>query len=175
VFASLLGGCEPRQATRDLEIAHGDIDSPPLHVWAGDEDLNEGDTDFLTVIDSDPKSTTYGNVITTTPIGVAGTNPYYAEHLAPRGAQLFTNGYDSGRTFLFDFSARRSPELKCELGQLDNFNFPHSFLRLDDETLLATLQYGDGSEAGNPGGLVRFDSSATLIDIASAKDPAFEG
>lgn len=152
MFASLLGGCEPRQATRDSEVAHGDIESSPLYLWAGDEDLNEGDTDFLTVIDSDPKSTTYENVITTTPIGVAGTNPHHAEHLAPR-----------------------SPELKGELSQLDNFNFPHSFLRLDDGTLLATLQYGDGSEAGNQGGLARFDSSATLIDIASAKDPTFEG
>jgi hypothetical protein len=175
VFASLLGGCEPRQATRDLEIAHGDIESPSLYVWAGDEDLNEGGTDFLAVIDSDPKSTTYGNVITITLIGVTGTNPHHAEPEAPKGGLFFAHGYDSGRTFLFDFSAPKSPELKGELGQLNKFNFPHSFLRLDDGTLLATLQYENGSEVGNPGGLARFDSSATLIDIASAKDPTFEG
>ena len=40
--ACLLGGCDPRQTTRDLEVAHGDIESPLLYVWAGDEDLNEG-------------------------------------------------------------------------------------------------------------------------------------
>jgi hypothetical protein len=173
--ACLLGGCDPRQTSRDLEVAHGDIKSPLLYVWAGDEDLNEGDTDFLAVIDSDPKSATYGNVITTTPIGVAGTNPHHAEPVAPRGALLFANGYNSGRTFLFDLSNPRSPELKGELEQLDNFNSPHSFLRLDDGTLLATLQYGDGTEVGNPGGLARFDSAAVLIDIASAKDPDVEG
>jgi hypothetical protein len=42
-------------------------DSPYLFVWAADADKQ--DSDFLAVLDADPKSSTYGEVLTTIEVG----------------------------------------------------------------------------------------------------------
>ncbi|WP_058022793.1 hypothetical protein [Pseudohongiella spirulinae] len=76
---------------------------------------------------------------------------------------------------MFDLSVPDAPRLVDELAPVPGYEFPHSFLRLDDGQVLATMQYGDGSVPGNPGGLVRFDKDANLISTTSAADPAFEG
>jgi DNA-binding beta-propeller fold protein YncE len=76
---------------------------------------------------------------------------------------------------MFDLSVPDAPRLVDELAPVPGYEFPHSFLRLDDGQVLATMQYGDGSVPGNPGGLARFDKDANLISTTSAADPAFEG
>lgn len=149
--------------------------APLLYVWAGDLDKRTGDSDFLAVIDSDPHSPTYGEVLATEPVGVVGTNPHHTELSIPTGAALLANGFDAGRTFMFDLSIPDAPRLVDELAPVPGHEFPHSFLRLDDGDVLATMQYGDGSIPGNPGGLARFDKDANLLSIISAADPAFEG
>jgi hypothetical protein len=107
--------------------------------------------------------------------GAVGTNPHHAEPIAPTGSVLFANGYNAGRTFLYDLSEPGQPQLTGELDPVPGLEFPHSFLRLDDGELLATMQYGDGSMPGNPGGLARFDAEANLIAASGAADPDFEG
>lgn len=62
-----------------------------------------------------------------------------------------------------------------ELARVHRFELPHGFLRLDNGKLLATMQYGNGSLPGNPGGLAKFDSETYLMSVVSAADPAFEG
>jgi len=149
--------------------------APLLYVWAGDLDKRPSDTDLLAVIDSDPESPSYGEILATEGVGVVGTNPHHTEPVVPAGGVLLAKGYNAGRTFLFDLSAPDKPNLVGELAPVPEYEFPHSFLRLDDGELIATMQYGDGSTPGNPGALARFDSEATLISITSAADPAFEG
>lgn len=46
-----------------------------LYVWAGDKD--ERDSDFLAVIDVQPNSATYGDVIATEPVRMNGTLPHH--------------------------------------------------------------------------------------------------
>lgn len=162
----LLVGCSP---------APKEAGSPVLYVWAGDEDMREGDTDFLAVVDADPSSATYGEIIGTAPVGAVGTNPHHAEPVAPQDGLLFANGYDSGRTFLFDLSNARAPELTSELAPIPGLSYPHSFLRLEDGRLLATMQYGEDEEAGRPGGLALFDQDGSMLATSSAADPAFYG
>jgi len=149
--------------------------APLLYVWAGDLDKRPSDTDFLAVVDSDPDSPSYGEVLATEGVGVVGTNPHHTEPVVPAGGVLLANGYNAGRTFMFDLAAPDKPHLMGELAPVPEYEFPHSFLRLDDGELIATMQYGDGSVPGNPGGLARFDSQANLISVTSAADPAFAG
>lgn len=149
--------------------------APLLYIWAGDLDRRAVDSDFLAVIDSDPLSPSYGEVLATEPVGVVGTNPHHTELSVPTGAALLANGYDAGRTFRFDLSVPDAPRYTDEVAPVPGFEFPHSFLRLENGEVLATMQYGDGSVPGNPGGLARFDRNANLLAATSAADPAFAG
>ena len=57
--------------------------APYLYAWAGDED--EKDSDFLSVIDADPASATYGKVVATAPIGgTHGTSQPVTSGIVPR-------------------------------------------------------------------------------------------
>ena len=71
-----------------------------LFVWAGDADKRE--TDFLAVIDVDPQSTTYASVVSTVPVGIAGTVPHHTEYEMPPRGVLWANGFAAGQTFRFD-------------------------------------------------------------------------
>ena len=153
----MIWGCSSENSPDSAESSSTAVPSSFLYVWAADEDQASGDTDFLAVLDSNPNSPSYGEVISTAAVGAVGTNAHHAEPVAPIGSLLFANGYESGRTFLFDLSSPSRPVMLRELEPIEGFAYPHSFLRLDDGTLLATFQYGDGSQRGNPGGVVLFD------------------
>ena len=62
-----------------------------LYAWAGDAD--EKDSDFLAVIDADPASAKYGQVVATAPIGAKATMPHHIEYETPPGTTLFANGW----------------------------------------------------------------------------------
>ena len=170
-----VAGCANHQVAPVNNGTSNTEPAPLLYVWAGDLDQRPDDTDFLAVIDSDPGSASYGEVIATEPVGVVGTNPHHTELSVPENATFFANGYAAGRTFLFDLSTPEAPILSGELAPVSGFAYPHSFVRLDDGEVIATMQYGDGSVSGNPGGLARFDSESNLVSVTSAADPEFEG
>ncbi len=174
-LSALTAGCATGDFRTEAAGEQAVGPAPLLYVWAGDQDKRASDTDFLAVIDADPNSSSYGEVLATEAAGAVGTNPHHTESVVPADGILFANGYDAGRTFLFDLSAPDKPQLKGELAPVPEYGFPHSFVRLDDGELIATMQYGDGIIPGNPGGLVRFDADANLVSSASAADPAFEG
>ena len=144
-----------------------------LYVWASDLDVNSGDTDFLATIDAEPSSQDYGHVIHTAPVGVTGLEAHHAEPVAPSSGALFANGFAANRTFLFDLSNPRAPSVAGELDTVPGLSYPHDFRRLADGNVLVTMQRGDGSAEGDPGGLAMFDSMGKLIQTASASDPAF--
>ena len=149
--------------------------SPYLYVWAGDADAAEGDSDFLAVVDADPESPTYGSVLGTAPVGSAGNDPHHAEPIAPSDGLLFANGFSANRTFLFDLSSPAVPAFVRELDKIPGFEYLHSFYRLENSHLLATVQHGDGSRPGDTGGLAEFDAKGDLVRVTSAVDPDFEG
>lgn len=49
---------------------------------------------------------------------------------------------------------------------------PHSYARLDDGNVLATLQFGDGKTKGNAGGLALFTHEGRFLVRSRTARPA---
>jgi hypothetical protein len=147
-----------------------------LFAWSGDQDERAGDFNFLAVIDVDPTSATYGQLVATAPIGTVGGMPHHSEtEMPPDGHPLFANAFTAGRSWLFDLRNPLAPIVVGEVDSVPGYHMPHSFLRVADGTVLATMQFGAHDAAGQPGGLARFAPDGRLLGISSSADPAFEG
>lgn len=172
----ILVGCD--ESGTDFDVDQMDARGSPssyLYVWARDSDVGDGDTDFLATVDANPSSQRYGSVLSTAPVGSTGTGAHHAEPVAPATGLLFANGFSSNRTFLFDISTRAAPVLVAELHEVPGLSYPHDFRRLPDGDVLVTMQRGNGTIEGDPGGLALFDSKGELIRTSSAADTAFPG
>ena len=88
-FLTLLG-CDPGA---DAGSQQEWVPSPFLYVWAGAE--NEQESDFLAVIDADPASSTYAEVLASVPVGLRG-GAHHSEHIMPSGDSLFVNSFRAG-------------------------------------------------------------------------------
>ncbi len=170
-------GAPPESDTRaQSETPVSPEPAPYLFAWAGDQDEADGDSNFLAVIDADPESETYGQVVATAPVGEAGGMPHHSELvMPPDGHPLFANAFSAGRSWLFDLSDPLAPKPVGEVDSVPGHRIPHSFLRVADGTVLATIQFGDPDVAGQPGGLARFAPDGRLLQISSSADPEFEG
>jgi hypothetical protein len=155
--------------------AETDQPSRILYVWARDQDQAIGGTDFLATINADPESDQYGTVISTSPIDRMGTGAHHAEPVAPAEGPLLASGFRVDRTFLFDLSNPSSPKREGELEEVEGLSYSHDYRRLPDGRILMTMQRGDGSAPGDPGGLALLDKNANLLQTASAADPRFPG
>ena len=150
--------------------------APYLFAWAGDADEREGDANFLAVIDVDPNSASYGDVVATATLGEVGGMPHHAEQRIPAdGRPVFANAFAAGRTWTFDVGDPLRPRAVAEVDTVPGYHQPHSFVRLPDGDVLATMQFGPDSLAGRPGGLARFSPEGRLVSITSSADPAFAG
>src|SRR5262245_15142860 len=109
-----------------------------LFIWAGDADKR--DSDFLTVLDVDPRSARYASLVATLPVGVAATLPHHTEYEMPASGVLWANGFNAGRTFLFDLRDARRPSLRTSFTGPEPLGHPHSYARLPNGNVLATLQ-----------------------------------
>jgi hypothetical protein len=187
-LAACTGG-EP--ATRAAATGAAAERGPYLYVWAGDADhavghhgalprsaadSAAGHSDFLAVIDADSASPTYGQVIATSPTGFTGTAPHHTELELPAGGRpLFANAYATGKGYLFDVADPSRPRIAATLDSVPGMRTPHSFARLTDGRVVATMQYGDRSAPGDPGGLALFDADGRFVRATSAADAAFPG
>lgn len=142
-----------------------------LFVWAGDDAKKSND--FLAVLDADPASLHYGQVLASVAVpGPSGT-PHHTELEMPEGGFLFANAFESGRTMLFDLREPLHPSLAASFGDLDGYMHPHTYVRLANGHVLATFQYHGGHEPkSDGGGLVEFDERGHLIRSSSAMDTA---
>lgn len=141
--------------------------SPYVYVWAGAE--KDGDSDFLAVIDADPSSTRYTEIVATAPVGLKG-GAHHSEHVMPPGDTLFVNSFEAGTTFLMDLSDPLHPVVAGSFKGMGELTYPHTFARLPSGNVLATFQTrGEGNKA--PGGLVELDPSGKLVRSVSAEDP----
>ena len=175
-FALLVTSCGATDDAASLEVADAPASpSPYVYVWAGDADAAEGDTDFLAVVDANPDSPTYGSVLGTAPVGSVGNDPHHAEQIAPSEGLLFANGFDANRTFLFDLSSPAEPVLAGEIDEIPGFAYPHSFYRLANGHVLATIQRGTTEGQGETGGLAEFEADGNLVRVTSAADLDFPG
>lgn len=159
-----------------------------LFVWAGDSAGKS--SDFLAVMDANPSSSTYGSILTSIPTGTAGAHPHHTEAEMPVDGHLLANGFNAGRTWLFDLKQPLQPTIITSFGERGGFSHPHTYLRLADGHVLATFQYKADSNARTPahtmggspmvatanrienttGGLVELDERGTIVRSASAAD-----
>ena len=144
-------------------------DSPYLFIWAADADRQE--SDFLAVLDADSQSPTYGNVLTTLEVGFP-SRAHHTEHRMPEDAQLFVNGFGSGRSYVIDLREPLKPLLATEFTGIENFSYPHSFERLPNGNVIATFQNAQGGEK-KTGGVAELTPSGQHVRSSSAADPEF--
>jgi hypothetical protein len=159
-----LGGCGPAP---EPDTARAVSPSPYLYVWAGAE--ADGESDFLAVLDADPGSPTYTQILATAPVGVRG-DAHHSEHVMPSGDSLFVNSFTAGRSFVIDVSDPMAPTLAGSFGAMGEYTYPHTFERLSNGDVLATFQTkGEGNEV--TGGLVELSPAGDFVRAADAADP----
>ena len=153
------------------------VDEPSryLYVWAGDKDQKE--SDFMAVVDVHPKSATYGQVLTTVPVGMNGSLPHHLEYTLPsQGQKLFGNGHHHEAVFLFDMARDGQPSLAGRADPAPPFRFPHDFARLPSGNVLVGYLRsegpspwpGDSINPGGHGGIAEFTAEGRLVRSASA-------
>jgi hypothetical protein len=153
-----------------LVAGSGHAQSRYLYVWAGAADHEQ--RDFLAVVDALPTSRTYGQVINTVPVAMHHSMPHHIELTAPKHGPFFASGFMAGKVALFDFTDRMNPTLSRIIDSVPKLRAPHSFLRLASGNVLATVQFGDSTLDGNPGGLAEFAPNGDVVRTASSADPA---
>ena len=148
-----------------------------LFVWTADR--AKLGNDFLAVIDADPGSATYGQLVTSIGTDQKSVRIHHTEYEMPQSGMLFANDHDANRTFIFDLRNPLHPKVAASFGSLGGFSMPHSFLRLPNGHVLASFQYADrdGHMAmdGKDGGLVEIDDRGQLVRSVSNADPARRG
>jgi len=146
-----------------------------IFAWTGD--LAKQGNDFLAVIDADPASASYGELVTTLPTDQQTVRIHHTEYVMPESGMLFANDHDIGRTFIFDVRDPKHPSVATSFSDLAGYMHPHSFLRLPNGHVLASFQHDHlhmaSSEKGTSGGLVEIDDQGHVIRSASNADKAF--
>jgi len=75
---------------------------PYLAVWAADAD--RGSSDFLAIIDADPRSASYGKVLKTYPVRSRANEPHAMQSEMRDDRRLFATALATNRTFVFDLA-----------------------------------------------------------------------
>lgn len=138
-----------------------------LYVWSSDADMAEGDHDFLSAIDVNENSPTYGQVVSTTPVGEVGTMAHHIEPKLGSTNQLFASGFMANIVYLFDMNNKETPTLVKTIPAIEGYAMSHSFIRTPDHKVLATLQYTMGSDTAS-GGLALFEPDGSLAKTVNA-------
>lgn len=150
------------------ESGEASLGSDHLFVWATDSD--SVDLNFLAVLDVDPTSATFAEVVTTLPVPTSGrTRGHHTEHRMPEDGRLFANDFGTGKTYILDLTDPLVPKVADSLTNAGPLSSPHSFERLSSGNVLATFQSeGPGNTA--PGGIAELDSRGGMLRWASAAE-----
>ena len=171
-FAAIVG------CSRSPESSKAPESSGPsryLYVWAGTGHDSTAGLDMITVLDANPTSKAYGSVIAAQTVDSSGLMPHHTEFVLPAKGPLFANDYNGDKSFMIDFSDPVHPRSSGQIARVPGGRKIHSFARLPNGNVLATVQFGDGKTPGDPGRLAEFDSEGKLLRSTSSIDPAFPG
>jgi len=146
-----------------------------LYVWAGSGNDTTPGVDVVTVLDANPSSPDYGSVLAALTVDSSGRMPHHTEFSLPGKGAFFANDYSGDKSFLLDSSNPTTPRLAGQVERVPGGRKLHSFFRLANGHVLASVQFGDGTVAGDPGMLAEFDEKGKLVRSTSARDPAFPG
>ncbi len=129
-----------------------------LYVWTRDGD--GADSDFLTVVDVDPESETYGQIIATEPTNVAATEAHHFGYTVNTD-RIFGAGMFSNQLFIYDVETDPKNPALVNTVDLDvtGHSGPHTMYAVPGGVLLAMLGAVDG---GGPGALVLVDDDGSF-------------
>jgi hypothetical protein len=148
-----------------------------LLVWSGDRARK--DDDFLAVIDADPRSRTYGRLVTTLATDQRTDRVHHTEYTMPASGMLFANDHDVGRTFIFDVRDPLRPKVVTSFTDMAGYMHPHSYVRLPNGNVLVTFQHAHhgapNESGGKSGGLVEIDDAGKVVRSVGNADPQFAG
>lgn len=137
-----------------------------LYVWAGDAQRTT--SDFLAVIDVTPQRSTYGQVVASVAVGAVGTNPHHTEYSLSGTGFLFANGFNAGKSFVFDVRDPMRPKVVRTFDGIEGYMHPHSFVRLPNGNVLVSFHHKHGEPGG---GLVELNDHGHVVRAVSAVDP----
>lgn len=137
-----------------------------LYVWTRDGDGQE--TDFLAVVDADPASETYGEIVHRAATGSSGNEAHHFGYTVDTG-RIFAGGLFSNEVFIYDTETDpRRPRL-IDTVDLDptGHSGPHTLYAVPDGMLIAMLGAVDG---GGPGGLVKLTEDGEFVEALPGPD-----
>src|SRR5271165_1776149 len=149
-----------------------------LFAWTGDA-AKQGN-DFLAVIDAEPASTSYGQLITTVATDQKTMQVHHTEYTMSESGFLFANDHVAGRTFIWELRDPLHPKVVTSFTDMAGYTHPHSFLRLPNGHVLASFQHVHHSGMDMPmtgrgisGGIVEIDDQGRVIRSAGTADPGY--
>ncbi|MGH7653168.1 MAG: hypothetical protein ACREN6_00765 [Gemmatimonadaceae bacterium] len=144
-----------------------------LYVWASIGSDSAAGPDLMVVLDANPSSPHYGSILAALTVDSAGRNAHHTEYVLPPRGPLVVSDYAADKAFLIDFSTPLSPRLSGRVAKVPHGRMLHSFARLPNGNVVATIQFGDSAIAGSPGGLAEFDRNGALLRSGWSRDSAF--
>ena len=93
-----------------------------LYIWAGDAD--EQEADFLAVVDAEPGSPEYGQILKTVAVAGRGHVPHHTEYELSPSRTLLANGWGTGSTFIFDLSNPIEPRIASTFTARGDYSVP---------------------------------------------------
>ena len=147
-----------------------------LYVWTGTGHHDAPGQAMIAVFDADPSSATYGKLVNVITVDSAARMPHHTEFSPPGNATtFFANDFGADRSWVIDFSDPPNPRVAGRVGAVAGGRGMHSFARLPNGNVLATLQFGDKSVEGDPGMLAEFDRNGRLLKKGSSADKSIAG
>ncbi len=145
-----------------------------LYLWTASAD--KSGPDFLAVYDvrENPAADRYGALVTTVPVPGTGTGTHHTEHTLASDSRLFANGFQSGKSYIFDLRNPRAPKLDGQFDAVAGMMHPHSFWRLPNGNVLTTLQMQHDDKGTAPGGLAELTPAGRVVRSASANIAAVD-
>lgn len=131
-----------------------------LYIWTRDADGQE--SDFLAVVDVDPASPSYGEILTTVPTGSAGNEAHHFGYTADAD-RIFAGGLFSNQLFIYDVESDPLEPQLLRTVDLDQTGYsgPHTLYAVPGGVMLAMLGSTDG---GGPAALVKLDNRGEFIE-----------
>ena len=139
------------------------LDRPEKYLYLFCVDADARDNDFVTVIDVNPDSLTYGTILNTVDLGTKGNETHHWGYTDDR-TRIWAGGLFSNRIWILDVAtdpARpRIEKVIDNVTALSGLSGPHSYYALPGRMLIAFLGSGDG---GLPAGLAEFTNDGKFI------------
>lgn len=139
------------------------LDRPEKYLYLFCVDADAKDNDFVAVIDVDPQSPTYTEILHTVDLGSKGNETHHWGYTDDR-TRIWAGGLFSSRIWILDVAtdpARPRVEKVLEdVPRTTGLSGPHTYYALPGRMLLSFLGAADGSL---PAGLAEFTNDGTFI------------